>query len=438
MLGLRQAAGLICLALIAIGCRSKPAPGPVPVADDGRFPHARHLPPAMAWPGKSPAAVCLDCHRTTTSSSTELERPGQRDHAPCDRGQCHGPEFQIKPGKLCLTCHADGDAALPSSKLAPFPPTSGRRYLASAFSHAQHLNFGRMEEAVGFHVSCTDCHAYDKDGKLGPPSHATCSRCHAKEAVANDAPTMGACSSCHQSRKNPPARVRRLIVGDLRFDHAGHRSDRRGKAIQCVECHSDTRSVPATGKHSPPPTDTCVGCHDNAQRVPKTAAMKACETCHAGRSGSLGALPPRSHLPAEEIPANHTLAFREDHEREARRAPQSCAKCHTFMSSASRDTCDQCHQVMRPRSHSVGWREFEHGPAAALTQDSCATCHSADMCVSCHSRPPRSHFPLQEFSRSHAVAATINVRACLTCHEPRTGFCSQMGCHAPAASGFPR
>ncbi|MBT8493165.1 MAG: hypothetical protein KJO07_08910, partial [Deltaproteobacteria bacterium] len=242
----------------------------------------------------------------------------------------------------------------------------------------------------------------------------------------------------HQRRKSPPDRARRMIIGDLRFEHGRHRRDRRGKPILCAECHRDASSAVATGKHLPPPTDACVSCHDDSQRAPQTLAMKVCETCHATRSASLGAIPPRSHLPAEEMPANHTLAFREDHEREARRAPQECARCHSFMSGARRDTCDQCHQVMRPRSHTAGWIEFEHGPAAAARQESCATCHGADMCIACHSRPPRSHQPVLEFRQSHGLAASINVRACLTCHDPSTGFCTGPGCHTPAASGLPR
>jgi hypothetical protein len=428
----------LALVIIAIACRSERTSAPVVVVDDGRFRHDLHLPPAMSWPGKTLATVCTECHRPKAGSEAALSRPGTDDHAPCDREQCHGPDFRKLPGKLCETCHAATDRKLPSAELLPYPPQKGRRYLASTFSHARHLDFAGMERAVGFHVSCTDCHRYDESGQLERPTHATCTRCHAKEAVAKGVPAMGDCARCHQRRKSPPTRARKLIVGDLRFAHGRHRRDRRGKRILCAECHRDASGVAATDKHQPPPTDTCVGCHDDSSRSPRTAAMKVCETCHASRSASLRAIPPRSHLPAEEMPANHTLAFREDHEREARRSSRECARCHTFMSSARRDTCDQCHQVMRPRSHTAGWTEFEHGPAAAARQDSCSTCHAADMCISCHSRPPRSHQPLQAFRLSHALPATINVRACLTCHDPSTGFCSGPGCHRGSPSGLPR
>ena len=58
--------------------------------------------------------------------------------------------------------------------------------------------------------------------------------------------------------------------------------------------------------------------------------------------------------------------FRRDHGDEVTRDASRCAKCHTAVSGASRDVCDECHRVMRPSDHVVSWREYDHGPDAAL------------------------------------------------------------------------
>jgi hypothetical protein len=358
--------------------------------------------------------------------------PGADDHAPCDRDQCHRTEFKVEPGPFCALCHSrvDPTGATPTT-LAPYPPRAGARANASAFSHQTHVDYAAMETAVGFHVACSDCHQRsDDEPNPGLPGHAACMRCHAAEAAPQGAPRMEQCAACHIARDRAPPRTRTLIVGDLRFAHAAHASDRKGKLTRCVTCHTDVAKVTRINEHAVPPTGACVKCHDDDDRTPAEFRMRICETCHATRTESFGTLAPRSHLPASERPENHTIAFRSDHEQEARQNSAGCAKCHTMMSGSSRDTCDECHQMMSPRDHTVGWREFEHGPEAATDAERCATCHTGGFCVACHARPPRSHFPLVEFSRGggHAAAAALDTRACMACHDPRRD-CLTMGCH---------
>jgi hypothetical protein len=162
----------------------------------------------------------------------------------------------------------------------------------------------------------------------------------------------------------------------------------------------------------------CVSCHDNPLRVDNNLRMRRCETCHITRSAGLGALAPRSHLPATERPADHTQAFRRDHAADAAADSEACGRCHTMLSGNRRDTCDECHQVMRPSDHVVTWREYDHGPEAATVPERCTTCHQADFCVACHQTTPRSHFPLMDFRQGgHGTQAALNMRACVTCHD---------------------
>lgn len=407
---------------IAMGCRSgTTAQGPERVVDEeeGRFPHARHA-----------ALACTDCHNLDAVLSGEAARPGIDDHAPCDRGACHEDAFLAEPGPICAICH---DRVVPGSAgetgLAPYPPERGSRALAAEMSHRQHLDFARMERRVGFHITCVDCHTTDESGTPAMPGHAVCGRCHAPEAATPKIPAMHRCALCHRPRPRQPYRERRLITGDLRFRHSDHQVDRRGTQIRCAECHERSPETTTVGEHPTPRTAACVTCHDDSERTPTSKRMRVCRTCHSVRGLALGILAPRSHLPERERPEDHTLAFRRDHAEEARVDSARCARCHTFMSGSARQVCDECHQVMRPLDHVVTWREYDHGPAASAEADRCATCHTAPFCTTCHSRPPRSHFPASTFAiGGHASLARINLRSCLTCHDPESG-CTGSGCH---------
>ena len=430
----RQASSLIAslaLGLLALGsltlesgCRTdsrvESAIGTEP-AEENRFPHALHR-----------DTTCTECHASSSVLAGVKAMPGADDHAPCDRGNCHRPAFLQNPGPLCRICHRrENPTRAGESPLAPYPRTSGRRALAARFAHDKHLDFALMERNVGFHITCADCHTVRDQGEPIRPGHAVCGRCHAPEAARGTMPAMNACDQCHRPRTRKPTRTRRVIVGDLRFAHSNHQSDVRGRPIRCVQCHQDTREVQSVTAHPDIDTGVCVECHDDSDRTPSAKRMRVCGTCHSSEPLTFGLLAPRSHLPRVERPEDHTLAFRRGHGEDARQNAARCARCHTFMSGAPRDVCDECHQIMRPRDHGLSWREFDHGPEASAQADACATCHKGTFCTSCHSRMPRSHLPRAMFAQGgHGMDAKINLRACITCHDPDgpTG-CRRSGCH---------
>ncbi len=412
-------AALAGCALIACKSQARPAPPPL-VAGPDRFPHQRHA-----------EIGCPACHDASAVQAGVPRLPGSDDHAPCDQGQCHADAFARAPGPICQVCHASVDPVRPdASPLRAFPTDDPVRNLPSRFSHARHLDDAAMERAVGFHVTCADCHL---DGASEVPTasgHAPCARCHADEVGLAGAPAMTECRRCHEG----PAAARfprRLITGDLRFSHEPHRADARGVPIRCKTCHVGTDVAGASDRHPSPPTSACVACHDDTSRVPVGRSMRVCATCHANREDSIRTLAPRSHLPATERPTDHTLAFRRDHRGEAEDAAR-CAACHTMMSGSPRSACDECHQVLRPGDHTVLWREYDHGADAIVDRDRCATCHVVDYCTACHRQPPRSHLPRGAFAASdHGDLARQNPRACLTCHQPATD-CTGAGCHEPS------
>jgi hypothetical protein len=140
-------------------------------------------------------------------------------------------------------------------------------------------------------------------------------------------------------------------------------------------------------------------------------------------------------------PEDHTPLFRLRHGKAASSKDAKCAYCHLGLSGSKRDACNDCHAVMRPRSHGVRFRATEHGRMAALDQSRCATCHEVEYCTECHQIPPDNHYPIDTFRTNHQRLARANPRSCLTCHSFEA-TCSE--CHinsttppASAASGSP-
>jgi cytochrome c7-like protein len=402
--------GLARVYLIAIVCGACSSPrvaeAPLPPTDSSRLSHAQHA-----------AIACVDCHRMG-------QRPGSDDHKPCDG--CHRAAFLGQPGELCKVCHTKVTVSPLEAKLKPYPVEDIWQAEAPRFSHQTHLDAGAVERAVGFHVQCADCHV--RDGKLARPDHETCARCHAPEASGPGLVTMGQCAGCHLPA--PQLRTHaQLIRGDLKpFDHETHRSDRHGNPIKCEQCHQKSAAADETA-HPSPSIASCVSCHDDSDRAPEGVKMRECGACHIGREQSVATLAPRSHLPATEKPIDHTIGFRTDH-AEAARDGSRCATCHTQMSGNAQDTCDECHQTMRPADHRITFRELDHGPEAIAHRDRCATCHVVAFCTACHSQRPRSHGFPNTFQYDHAAMARDDVRACLTCHVDERAACTGNGCHS--------
>ena len=399
------------IAVVAASTPPRPADAPLPPIDPTRLPHQQHA-----------QIACTGCHRPS-------HRPGADDHKPCDDGACHQKQFLGTPGLFCQVCHKPitTEHGL-SAPLRDDPTDDAWQTEPPRFSHAQHMDAGRMEGRVGFHVSCVDCHTRG-DGTLRRPDHTVCSRCHAAETALPGAPHMGDCVACHEGGAQIRTR-KRLITGDLKFDHPHHLTDRRNQPIKCEACH--TQSAQATGysDHAAPHVASCVGCHDDSDRTPSSSRMRICETCHTNRTDKLTALAPRNHLPLTERPIDHTIAFRRDHAEAAERGATRCAACHTQMSGNPRQACDECHQTMEPADHRITWRELDHGADAAADHERCARCHVAEFCTACHALRPRSHGFRGTFLTEHGQLARVNVRACRTCHGE--SFCAQ--CHVGATA----
>jgi hypothetical protein len=412
-----QRVAYVCLLLGGCAAPAQRSPKALALAPTA-FDHSEHS-------GQTP---CTGCHGLADPATGRLTRPGSNQHAPCD--SCHKKEFFKQPGEFCRVCHTTVEPrAAKASPLLDWPPPGAQRRRSSVFNHAFHLDADKMEQKLGFHVGCRDCHLR-KEGQeqAAMAGHVTCSTCHGGQAVragvSPPVPAMGDCEKCHVSEKLIVPKGRRMITGDLKFSHVKHERDLGGAAIACAECHRAVKEAIAIDNIMLPAMVDCAHCHEDAKRTGPDKRMANCGTCHDQISAGVA---PRDHLGAS-APDNHTLRFRTDHADAAKSPEARCRFCHGGMSSTTKDNCFECHVVMKPRDHSLRWSTTDHGPEAAMDRQRCAVCHEADYCSRCHSQRPRSHVPFDAFvNGGHATEARLNLRQCMACHtfEDNCGRCHQ-------------
>jgi hypothetical protein len=394
-------------------------------ADSDRFPHKLHTgddPTIRAFEGRG--LGCGDCHPAQAVREGKAARPGSNNHYPCD--VCHKDEFYKAPGAFCRNCHVEVDpTAKGKSPMQPYPERGVKRALASAFSHALHLDDGQMDEKVGFHVGCGDCHKRDASSRDPlQPTHAECARCHAGKNAAAAALDMARCAGCHIERDLDLDRGRKLITTDLVFAHQTHEKDLQGQPIACATCHDEVALARRPEDVPVPAMQRCATCHEDVEKTPDRVRIANCGVCHQNIQAGVA---PKNHLTGGDVPEDHTLAFRTDHAQAAAAKDARCAYCHGGMSGSPKDSCQECHATWAPRDHNLGFRDDTHGHEAAVERDRCAVCHTSDFCSACHSVPPRSHQPLGAFARGgHAEAARFELRSCFACHTMEA-TCSR--CH---------
>lgn len=264
----------------------------------------------------TPTALCLTCHADKNAADIK-----GRVHPPAAKGctTCHDPhtsdnKFQLKKpedgGKgqnLCLTCHTQGMNA----------PNGGSRHVA--------LDSG-----------CDTCHTTHKagdPGKLEFSRHlakdvpALCIDCHdtkdanLKKAHHNQPFETASCVQCHDPHQSAQPKLMQKFVHPA-FENGGcdncHKPASAGKVMLndtdtrklCLTCHSEKEKEMADAKvQHPGAQGECVACHNpHAGPTPgflQPDPVNACTTCHA----DIAAQHKKSHL--------HQPVFE-----------QGCATCH--------------------------------------------------------------------------------------------------------------
>jgi len=317
---------------------------------------------------KADPATCLACHEDKTK--------GKAVHSAMAMGcmSCHEIRttkdathvklITTTPYALCLTCHADKNAADIKGKVHP--------------------------PAVRDCLKCHDPHTSDNKNQLLKPESGD-----AKENL---------CLSCHKTGMNIPEKGSRHAALDMGCDacHTTHKTGEVGKVefdfhltkappALCIDCH-DVKSADLQKAHQNQPfaTANCVSCHDPHQSAaPKLMAKfshppfaeKSCDTCHA---------------PAKDGKVVLTQANVKD----------LCVTCHS-------DKAELIEKAKVQHPGAAGDCTDCHSPHAS-NQPGLPKTNAVDICLGCHSDQA-------EQAKKHVLHQPAFVQGCGICHTPHGG-----------------
>jgi predicted CXXCH cytochrome family protein len=312
---------------------------------------------------KADTSTCLACHEDKTKGKSVHSAMAMGCTA-CHEIRVNKDITRVKlitttPLALCLTCHADKNAA--DIKGTVHPP------------------------AVRDCVKCHDPHSSDYKNQL-------------LKATSGDA-KENLCLTCHTTGLNVPEKGSRHAALDMGCDtcHVTHKTGDIGKVefdfhlkkappALCVDCH-DVKDAGLQKAHQNQPFETanCVSCHDPHQSTaPKLMAKfthppfgdKQCEVCHAPAKDGKVVLTQTDAKALCVTCHDDKAKLIETAKVQHPGAAGDCTDCHSPHASRQLglpktnavDICLGCHSDIADQ----GKKQFHHQPAFS---QGCATCH---------------------------------------------------------------
>jgi predicted CXXCH cytochrome family protein len=317
---------------------------------------------------KADTSTCLACHEDKTKGKSVHSAMAMGCTA-CHEIRVNKDVTRVKlitttPLALCLTCHANKDAA--DIKGTVHPP------------------------AVRDCVKCHDPHSSDYKNQLlkatsGDQKENLCLTCHTtgmnvpEKGSRHAALDMG-CETCHVTHKTGE-------IGKVEFDF--HLT--KAPPTLCVDCH-DVKDAALQKAHQNQPFETanCVSCHDPHQSAaPKLMAKfahppfadKQCEVCHA---------------PAKD---GKVVLTQKD-------AKAVCVTCHD-------DKAKLIDTAKVPHPGAAGDCTDCHSPHASR-QPGLPKTNAVEICLSCHS-------DIADEGKKQVHHQPAFSQGCGTCHQPHGG-----------------
>ncbi|HWR35229.1 MAG TPA: cytochrome c3 family protein [Clostridia bacterium] len=265
----------------------------------------------------TPQALCLTCHADKNAADIKgtVHAPAVRDCIKChdphtaeNKNQLLKADMGDKTTNLCLSCHKTGLDV----------PAEGSRHAAldmgCSTCHITHKTGEAGKREFDFHLTkdapalCVDCH---------DPKDDTIAKAHNGQPIAK-----ADCLTCHDPHQsNGKKLVQRFVhapFSDKDSCATCHEAPKDGKVVLtqaepkalCVTCHEEQAKKIETAKvQHPGAMGNCTDCHNahagKSQGFPKPDAVNACLACHADQAEQHK----KKHL--------HQPAFE-----------QGCATCH--------------------------------------------------------------------------------------------------------------
>ncbi len=414
---------------------------------------------------KVDAKQCLDCHEEKTK--------GKAVHSAIAMGclSCHEVRVnkditRVKlitstPQGLCITCHADKDAATLKGTIHP---PAVRDCIKCHDPHESDNKFQLLKPEVGekgknlcldchnqgvnvpekgsrhaaLDMGCDACHTTHKTGELGQVEFdkhlnkavpALCMDCHDVKDEALIKAHQGQpfatanCLQCHDPHQSVAPKLMAKFLHPPFADKDGcstcHAAAKDGKVVLtqtnvkdlCVTCHSDKAELIEKAKvQHPGAAGDCTDCHNphasSMPGLPKTDPVSICLGCHSDQADQFK----KAHL--------HQPAFK-----------QSCAICHEphggenehlLRTKRVDDLCLACHGPDSPAPKKL---ESEHlialfNGAVKLPEDYFSKNKVVVLPIKFGRGHPVEGHPISDVvdpSDVTKLRAKIN---CLSCHQP--------------------
>jgi predicted CXXCH cytochrome family protein len=243
----------------------------------------------------TPYALCLTCHADKNAAEIKgvVHSPAVRDCV-----KCHDPHVSDNKNQLlkassgdakenlCLSCHKTGlDVAEKGSRHAALD-------MGCETCHVTHRTGERGKEEFDFHLTkaapalCLDCHDA-KDANL-------------QKAHENQPFATANCIQCHDPHQSRAPKLLQAFTHnpfENKMCETCHKPAKDGKVVLaagsakdlCVTCHDDTVKQIADAKvQHPGAAGECTDCHDpHAGKTPgfvKPDPVNACLGCHADQA----------------------------------------------------------------------------------------------------------------------------------------------------------
>ena len=389
------------------------------------------------------ATGCMSCHEIRTN-----------------RDVTHIKLIAVTPVKVCLTCHADKDAAQIKGQIHPpavrdclkchDPHTSdNKNQLLKPTSGGKNENLCLQCHTTGVNapekgsrhaaldMGCDTCHAVHKAGPnpdrefkfhLTKTSPALCLDCHdAKDAALvkahhNQPFEKADCLACHDPHESARPKLMQAFVhmpfGEGQCE-ACHQPAKDGKVVLtaasakelCVTCHADkAKQIDGAKVPHPGAAEDCTDCHSphagKTPSFPKPDAVSVCLGCHADQAEQA-----KKHV-------LHQPAF-----------GQGCATCHEphggdrdhLLRAEGNALCLECHGPdSKPQKVEADHVLTIFGGKVKLPEDYYRKNRVAILPLRYGIGHPVEGHPVTNVMDPKDITRVRYAMNCLTCHQPHS------------------
>ncbi len=363
----------------------------------------------------TPYALCLTCHADKNAADIKgvVHSPAVRDcmkchdpHASDNKNQLLKASAGDAKENLCLSCH----------KIGLDTPAKGSRHAALDMGcetcHVTHKTGERGKEEFDYHLTksapalCVDCH---------DPKDANLQKAHQNQpfATAN-------CIQCHDPHQSKSPKLLQAFTHnpfENNMCESCHKPAKDGKVVLaaasakdlCVTCHDDKVKQIADAKvQHPGAAGDCTDCHDpHAGKTPgfiKPDPVNACLTCHADQAEQHKKK--NVHQPAFEqgcATCHEPHGGENEHLLRARRSEQDSASSAMVLSAARQEAGSRTLDCDFRRQSEIAGRLLRKAAVLPLKYGR---------------GHPATHHPVVDQMDPTDNSKVRMAMNCLTCHQP--------------------